>query len=247
MKIERKIYKMLVENTGTHPMDSGGGQNRHWQRNGKKSFQDFKKEDPVSFTINKYGTDISISVFHFLRSVLDEYRAADTKSLQRFWEKRDWSIWDWAEWSGWEQVNPQIHNTYNGDCLLTQTLQFQTGTLTSGESGIILQIHGGADVRGGYTDPAVFTLAEYDSIWNYNDGSVNCNECPAEWTTEGGYYYRSTMSGVDDLQDMKIVELDDLGMRFSHTRTDELFALADGTTTKVYCPVCKSGILEGHR
>ena len=41
--IEQTIYNMLTENTGTHMLDSGGGSGRHWQRNQKKSIEDFKK------------------------------------------------------------------------------------------------------------------------------------------------------------------------------------------------------------
>ena len=38
------IYSMLVESTGTHMLDSGGGSNRHWQRNQVKSLEDFQSE-----------------------------------------------------------------------------------------------------------------------------------------------------------------------------------------------------------
>ena len=41
--IEQTIYNMLTENTGTHMLDSGGGSGRHWQRNQKKSIEDFRK------------------------------------------------------------------------------------------------------------------------------------------------------------------------------------------------------------
>ena len=38
------IYKMLTESTGKHMLDSGGAYGRHWERNQKKSFKDFKNE-----------------------------------------------------------------------------------------------------------------------------------------------------------------------------------------------------------
>ncbi len=52
---------------------------------------------------------------------------------------------------------PFTHNTYNGEDLLSQTLQFIYWTDEDG-AHVLLQIHGGADVRGGYTDARVFDV-----------------------------------------------------------------------------------------
>jgi len=48
-------------------------------------------------------------------------------------------------------------NTYNHECSLDQTLQFITFTVDRQEY-CVLQIHGGCDVRGGYTDPVLFEV-----------------------------------------------------------------------------------------
>ena len=40
--IKKTIYKMLTENTGTHFLDSGGGNGRNWQRNQIKTIKDFQ-------------------------------------------------------------------------------------------------------------------------------------------------------------------------------------------------------------
>ena len=42
---EQQIYNMLTENTGTHFLDSGGANGRHWQSNIKKSLEDFRREE----------------------------------------------------------------------------------------------------------------------------------------------------------------------------------------------------------
>jgi len=53
-------------------------------------------------------------------------------------------------------------NTYNGDCTLSQTLQGTNLHTQETESDfefppyVLLQVHGGADVRGGYTDAKLF-------------------------------------------------------------------------------------------
>lgn len=57
-------------------------------------------------------------------------------------------------------------NTYNGDSSLSQTLQ---GTMLEHENGdtyALIQAHGGADVRGGYTDARLFKCE--DSYLNLN-------------------------------------------------------------------------------
>ena len=48
-------------------------------------------------------------------------------------------------------------NTYNHESNLSQVLQF-TAIKLLGEHYVILQIHGGCDVRGGYTDARLFKL-----------------------------------------------------------------------------------------
>ena len=42
------IYEMLTENTGTHFLDSGGEDGRNWQRNQKKTLEDFENEEYIS-------------------------------------------------------------------------------------------------------------------------------------------------------------------------------------------------------
>lgn len=50
-------------------------------------------------------------------------------------------------------------NTYNGEDLLSQTLQY-VYFRCDGTDYVALQIHGGADVRGGYTEPVVFETSD---------------------------------------------------------------------------------------
>ena len=47
MDTEQVIYNMLTENTGTHFLDSGMANGRHWQKNQVKTLEDFKNEDYV--------------------------------------------------------------------------------------------------------------------------------------------------------------------------------------------------------
>ena len=69
------------------------------------------------------------------------------------------------------------YNTYNGEChTLTQVLQ---GTNLGGPYSeyVFLQVHGGCDVRGGYTAPRVYST--FDG-WIPHELSFYCQRC--EWT-----------------------------------------------------------------
>ncbi len=70
---------------------------------------------------------------------------------------------------------PVTDNSYNHENLLSQTIQY---TLFCGEYGefVALQIHGGCDVRGGYTKPRIFSFgnrSEYDII-DYARANIYC-------------------------------------------------------------------------
>ena len=56
MKLEKIIYKMLIENTGIHMCDSGGDDGRGWQRNQKKSLKDFIDETDTTH-FRRYQTE----------------------------------------------------------------------------------------------------------------------------------------------------------------------------------------------
>ena len=60
-------------------------------------------------------------------------------------------------------------NTYNWGAAHSQVMQGNELTL-EGEYGeekyLLLQIHGGADVRGGYTDARLFKLADHAEFYN---------------------------------------------------------------------------------
>jgi len=70
---------------------------------------------------------------------------------------------------------PFTVNTYNHESNLDQTLQYTYFTNTCGEF-IILQVHGGADVRGGYTKPRVFSVGNLSELDIMDDqrGAIYC-------------------------------------------------------------------------
>ncbi len=74
LNTKKVIYKMLTENTGIHMCDSGGKDGRMWQRNQKKSFNDFNNEPEIT----KDDDLIYNSLFHHLSGQVDNLLALTT-------------------------------------------------------------------------------------------------------------------------------------------------------------------------
>lgn len=173
MKIENLIYKMLTTSTGTALCDSGGESGRNWQRNQKLSLADFKARSEATIELSLYKDEAyasaHIDVFHYLCQGLSLDKVCDEFNKKK--------VADWegdihgVSKSGQQWINERFNydgeafNTYNWDCPLSQTLQGCNLTHNeTGESYVLLQIHQGADVRGGYTDAKLFKLENPDSF-----------------------------------------------------------------------------------
>jgi len=89
----------------------------------------------------------------------------------------------WKDWL--KQGDPLVedfedldgYNTANGDSCLNKTLQWEMFAIHNGKYEnhyIILQIHNGCDVRGGYSTPHVFSFDEDDFWSRMEDLSCRC-------------------------------------------------------------------------
>lgn len=157
-----------------------------------------------SATISEFG-DVEISTFHWLTARL-EYAAHDDRAFTRYvrWaeSREDRGLAESRYWpelatdflalvsarEGWDMYGGankpaetvQSHNTYNGECSLDRTLQWfaaSDGGDLYGDAYVALQVHGGADVRGGYTRPVIFRVAAGDGLavlHDYADVTVYC-------------------------------------------------------------------------
>jgi hypothetical protein len=160
--VEQTIYGMLTESTGAALCDSGGAYGRHWERNQKKSLEDLQSEPEVKWD----GDSYTISVFHYLMKcgglelddLCNEFNAQDVEDWDGDCYGVSKSGQDWLDEQGF--IHHQGWNTYNGETSLSQVLQGHNLEL-NGEQYVLLQIHQGCDVRGGYTDAKLFRL-EYD-------------------------------------------------------------------------------------
>ena len=155
---EQAIYEMLTESTGTHFLDSGGATGRHWQRNQKRTLEDFKKDELVVYD-SKYD-EITLNIFPYLNEFL-EYDDLENLRLHKYLNQKGWhndtdSVQAYFNKCLYVGYKVGHINSYNEDCLLSQTVQIiYSGDLFDHEL-IALSIHNGADVRGGYTDFKIF-------------------------------------------------------------------------------------------
>ena len=179
-RVKKLVYEMLTENTGKHMCDSGFAEGRGWQKNQKKTIDDFNNEDEEIYTFDFERGDIerTVSVFHFLTNDLElDDICNEFNKIQD--ESDDWdadceangvsrNAYDHID-AFWDVKIESTWNTYNGESDLSQILQGADITIDEDEY-VLIQIHNGADARGGYTDAKLFKcedgmIHQYLSKW----------------------------------------------------------------------------------
>jgi len=178
MDIKALIYSMLTENTGVNFLDSGGKDGRHWQQNQRLTPQAFEEDPAVKVDYNPdYDTHMSdiypvVSLYHYLPTFLH----LDDLCIEFNQEFPVMGDWDsnfhgtseaaavWLENHGLEPVGRSFYS-YNYDNVLSQDINCQLMVNYADEYYLLLQIHNGADARGGLTDAKLFYMGdEYPHI-----------------------------------------------------------------------------------
>lgn len=172
-EVERVIHEMMIENTGAHILDSGDVYGRHWERN--RRVDDFRRTPAVYVEVWRDGwVDVSVNVFHVLASFLDRdelcrkleeefYEFAESRRGTWFSLMEEFAYEVLGEKYGFEVLG--AWNSYNWDNILSQVIQGITFS-ANGNYYVILQIHNGCDVRGGYTKPRFFRLIDEDGFYH---------------------------------------------------------------------------------
>jgi len=188
----KKLAEMWTENTGTHMLDSGGDTGRQWQRNAGKTASDFLAHGDIYLEDGIATRD----TFHLcLRALRFD---ADTESLTnrfRNWVQSMPNEWDSdyyynsagtvhefiTEVLDAERVGDyslEIANSYNSDTLLDSVIMYGFFKYR-GVDYLALSKHGGADVRGGYSDFVFFELAcePIEFLLDQVTFSAYCEQC----------------------------------------------------------------------
>lgn len=205
MKVKEKttkeiILEQLQENTGRALCDSGGAYGRNFERNQRKTWEDFTA-NPVTLEahVYKHGPkpelelNGTISVASWMENnltYLPEMQAEYEAFCQRVDpDKDDYSMSLMEQFA--KQCDPKgarnVVNTYNGECDLSQTLQWIEFEWTDADefdhSAVLLQVHGGCDVRGGYTEPKAYEVREYGGLYNVTISGYGCDS--RQWDEDG--------------------------------------------------------------
>jgi hypothetical protein len=210
------VQSMLTENTGRAMCDSGDFYGRNWERNQGRNFE-AEPAASVRFSIGTWRgqpeleASVTLNVFHFLDRCASPAERLD-KLFQRFAalprnEREGWpSIMEAfvarLRSHGFEVTGlygdgePMMVNTYNGEDCLSQVLQYLYFEVEGHGPFAIVQVHGGCDVRGGYSTPHVFEVfSDENSLWDnarcalYEDGadwSWSSDDAGSHW--EPGSY-----------------------------------------------------------
>lgn len=178
---DQVLYEMFTENTGTHMLDSGGAYGRAWERNQGKTVEDMLNAPEAWFSAG--GEYVTIDAFRFLRDRLEyaedlthEYNAEYGTSTDPYLVDMEDFV-ERVDESGSFLEGRGVFNTYNYDTdMLSQILQ---GALfqIDGEQYVLLQVHGGCDVRGGYTAPKIFRILSDEPFELFDQGiTIGCPE-----------------------------------------------------------------------
>lgn len=188
-KTQTRLYEMMTENTGTHFLDSGMSDGRHWQQNQKMSEADFLAR-PKATLETEYGTYPTLDLFHFLNDRLTlSYIAQELQTDFEQWVDEDvaQSFYDTNTMetfihhvTGLPSSSIDTANSYNWDNYLSQVIQYITFEYQN-RWFVMLQIHGGADVRGGYTRPQIFQMDSEYTLYSMQDAVVHCSNLDCDF------------------------------------------------------------------
>lgn len=186
-EIDLAIYDMMVENTGMSILDSGGYYGRNYERNRKLGIEAFKNQDEANLEIEIHGehtyVECRINIFPALTNalMLDDLCREYSRLECENWDSDLCGVSDsqheWLKAHGFNVDGGGGLNTANGDSWLSQVLQIENmGMLEEGgKVYLLLQIHGGCDIRGGYTDAKLFHLPVGVAFFDFLIGMDDAN------------------------------------------------------------------------
>ena len=123
MDINTLVYDMLTESTGTHMCDSGGDDNRHWQKNQKRSMQDFINDEIETIEKDDDYYYRTVSLFHYLTDGLElDSLCQEFNNINKNPDKWDSDLWGVCEKAYKHlrhyyplKLEDEIHNSFNWD------------------------------------------------------------------------------------------------------------------------------------
>lgn len=243
---QRAVYDMITENTGIHMMDSGGSDGRMWQRNTKRTIDDFIAA-PTAYLRHDMPL---VSLFHILSENLI-YLPDSTEELLALGHADPDSSWDelieeWVTSRG--GTKGASYYTYNYENSLDQDFicneaelvpiehSAMRGYAEVDETICIIRSHNGADARGGFSTPVVFTVTDGASSYDIADADIDayCTTC------QSSFFYTSG----DGWQPCANYNHETGAHKDCDTLISDQLESNDEPVTELRCPHCDDGVLE---
>ena len=223
------VIKMLTEDTGRHMLDSGGTSGRHWQRNQERDFAaepHTTSEFSISTYQDKSTLDVMVThnIYHWLTDRLDYSERVDD-IFHWFCQRKSQSNLHWdqninnftRDRESMYDTTPMSGYTYNDQSLLSQDIVFNQFSHDFIDYAII-QIHNGADARGGFTSPRVFecdeSLFDYCRATIYAENTLDpkqtimpfgTDDNSHSWYSDDGYNFYGDQ-GTNDLKTYDVTD-----------------------------------------
>tara|TARA_R100001463_G_scaffold67728_1_gene121202 strand:- start:1182 stop:1880 length:699 start_codon:yes stop_codon:yes gene_type:complete len=158
--IEQVLQELFTENTGKHFLDSGGTDGRAWQRNQERDFES-EPEATIEYWDDKFEY-VTINTYHYFKKVLEYDEVCESVNEYLRENNIHWVVKvdenDLEDHiTTFVEFKSEQWNTYNGENNTDHVFQGRWVTI-DGEPYVLLQLHLGADVRGGYSDVQLFKV-----------------------------------------------------------------------------------------
>lgn len=223
------VKKMFCENTGSHPLDSGGVYGRGWQHSQELEELDWTERESITLDFWETKDKVELSFYKDTYTFLIAnlfYDLALDKKFHEFCESEEMkkkSYYTCAE----KFTGQRGGNTYNHDLTLSRDFRFwiEGNREIWDAKFVIISIHNGCDIRGGYSTPHVFVPQDGMDyfISNLYDMHVRCPNKEE--------YSDDHIDGYSD----------DSGYHW-YEKVDWEIVKAEDKEWKVVCPVCKAEV-----
>jgi hypothetical protein len=180
------ITEMFTTPTAHHLCDSGGIYGRSYETN---KARDFSSEPQALLKTTDYGLEVTVSTWHHMQACLE--RNSICAAFDTMDDGGDWN----SDYYGTTQQQQdfleaigadvgEAWNSYNWENNFDQVLQGHRVEI-NGDQYTLLQVHGGCDVRSGYTAARLFKIQAWmEDYWCSDDVSFCIPRAAME---EAGY------------------------------------------------------------
>lgn len=205
------VKEMLLENTGSHFLDSGQAFGYQYE---KRAARKFEEEPKGTYEVALNDKELVIiprlNIYHALVDNF-EWDQTFTEMLQIYGSSTGYGSWgtDLAENFAGKigAVNINTYNTYNFDNFLEANLLVTNFTVAENmEDYAIISTHNGCDARGGYSDAKVFyaggmtdSRLEFEMTRAFLECPDLCDDNPADLLySDSGWSIRLNKEDIED-------------------------------------------------